>query len=161
MQGCETIIALEPHGSRRALASELGATHVLDPADGELAEQVRAIRPAGVQYVFDTTGIPSVITSALGAMAPHGSLGLVGVPADPAASVQLNLMQAMIVGVRIYGIIEGDAVPDDFIPRMVELHASGRFPFDKMITKFPFAQINEAAEAQGRGEVVKVVLIQD
>jgi aryl-alcohol dehydrogenase len=161
VQDCETIIVLEPHESRRALAAELGATHVLDPADGELAEQVRAIHPDGVQYVFDTTGIPSLVASSLGAMAPHGSLGLVGVPADPTATIELGLMQAMIIGIRIYGIIEGDSVPDEFIPKMVALHADGRFPFDKMITKFPFSQINEAIAAQHRGEVVKVVLIQD
>jgi aryl-alcohol dehydrogenase len=161
VQGCETIIVLEPHESRRKLALELGATHVLDPIDGELAEQVRAILPMGVQYVFDTTGIPSVITASLGAMAPHASLGLVGVPADPAASINLSLMQAMIIGIKLYGIIEGDAVPDEFIPRLVRLHGEGRFPFDKTITLYPFAQINEAIEAQHRGEVVKAVLVHD
>ena len=161
VQGCETIIVSEPHQSRRALALELGATHALDPADGELAEQVRAILPFGVQYVFDTTGIPSVISASLGAMAPHASLGLVGVPTDPTASIELNLMQAMIIGIKLYGIIEGDAVPDEFIPRLAALHAQGRFPFDKMITKFPFDQINEAIEAGHRGEVVKAVLVHD
>jgi len=161
VQGCETIIVLEPHQSRRALALELGATHALDPADGELAEQVRAILPFGVQYVFDTTGIPSVISASLGAMAPHASLGLVGVPTDPTASIELNLMQAMIIGIKLYGIIEGGAVPDEFIPRLAALHAQGRFPFDKMITKFPFAQINQAIEAGHQGEVVKVVLVHD
>jgi aryl-alcohol dehydrogenase len=161
VQGCETIIAAEPHASRRELAMELGATHAIDPAAGELSAQVRAILPTGVQYVFDTSGIPSVITASLAAMAPHASLGLVGVPADPAASINLNLIQAMSIGLKLYGIIEGDAVPDEFIPRLVQLHRDGRFPFDKMITKFPFDQINKAIEAQHRGEVVKVVLVHD
>jgi aryl-alcohol dehydrogenase len=161
VQGCSTIIVLEPHASRRALALELGATHALDPAAGELAEQVRAIVPIGVQYVFDTTGIPAVIESSLAAMAPHAALGLVGVPTDPTAAIGLSLMQAMIIGIKIYGIIEGDAVPDEFIPRLAALHREGRFPFDKMITKFPLSQINEAIEAQHKGEVVKAVLVLD
>lgn len=161
VQGCETIIVLEPHESRRDLAEELGATHTLDPSAGELAEQVRAIVPEGVQYVFDTTGIPSVIEASFGAMAPHASLGLVGVPTDPTAAINLSLMQAMIVGVKLYGIIEGDAVPDEFIPRLARLYAEGRFPFDKMITKYPFSQINEAIEAQHKGDIVKVVLVHD
>jgi aryl-alcohol dehydrogenase len=161
VQGCETIMVLEPHESRRELALRMGATHALDPAAGDLAEQVRGILPDGVQYVFDTTGIPSLIEASLGAMAPHASLGLVGVPRDPTAAIGLSLMQAMIIGVRIYGILEGDSVPDEFIPRMVQLHREGRFPFDKMITKFPFGQINEAIEAQHRGEAVKIVLVND
>lgn len=102
-----------------------------------------------------------MIAASLGAVAPHASLGLVGVPADPAASIQRGLMQAMIIGVRIYGIIEGDSVPDEFIPRMVVLHAEGRFPFDKMITKYPFAQINAAIEAQHADEVVKAVPVHE
>jgi aryl-alcohol dehydrogenase len=158
VQGCETIIVAEPHESRRNLAKELGATHVVDPAAGDLAEQVRAIVPDGVHNVFDTTGIPSVIEGSLGSMAPHAGLGLVGVPTDPAASMDLSLMQTLILGLRIYGIIEGDAFPDEFIPRLAQLHAEGRFRFDRMITKFPFEQINEAVEAQHKGEVVKVVL---
>jgi aryl-alcohol dehydrogenase len=160
-QGCQTIMVLEPHRSRRELALDMGATHALDPADGDLAEQVRAIVPEGVQYVFDTTGIPAVIESSFGAMAPHAGLGLVGVPTDPEAAINLSLMQAMIIGVKLYGIIEGDAVPDHFIPRLASLHAEGRFPFDKMITKYPFSKINEAIEAQHKGEVVKVVLVHE
>jgi aryl-alcohol dehydrogenase len=158
VQGCEQIIVLEPHESRRTLAKELGATHALNPSDGDLAEQVRAIAPDGVHNVFDTTGIPGVIESSFGAMAPHAGLGLVGVPGDPNAAINLSLMQAMIIGIRLFGIIEGDAVPDEFIPRLAKLHTEGKFPFDKMIKKFAFDQINEAAEAQHKGEVVKVVL---
>jgi aryl-alcohol dehydrogenase len=161
VQGCSTIIVLEPHASRRAMALELGATHALDPAAGDVATQVRAIVPIGVQYVFDTTGIPSVIEASLGAMAPHASLGLVGVPSDPTAAIGLNLIQAMTIGIKLYGIIEGDAVPDEFIPRLAALHRDGRFPFDKMITKFPFNQINEAIEATHKGDVVKAVLVHD
>jgi aryl-alcohol dehydrogenase len=159
VQGCGNIIVVEPHESRRKLALELGATHALDPAAGTLEEQVKAINELGADFIFDTTGIPAVVESTFTVMAPHASLGLVGVPTDPEASVNVSLLGALIAGVTVYGIIEGDAVPDEFIPRMAQLHADGRFPFDKMVTKFPFAQINEAIEAQHRGDVVKAVLV--
>jgi aryl-alcohol dehydrogenase len=159
VQGCANVIVVEPHGSRRKLALELGATHALDPADGALADQVKAINELGADFIFDTTGIPAVIESTFTAMATHAALGLVGVPSNPEASVNVSLMGALLAGVKVYGIIEGDAVPDEFIPRMAQLHADGKFPFDKMITKFPFAQINEAIEAQHKGEVVKAVLV--
>jgi aryl-alcohol dehydrogenase len=44
---------------------------------------------------------------------------------------------------------------------LASLRASGRqgkFPFDKLITTMPLAQINEAVEAQHRGEILKAVL---
>ncbi|MBP2209992.1 aryl-alcohol dehydrogenase [Rhodococcus ruber] len=161
VQGCTTIIAVEPHRSRRELALELGATHVVDPAAGPLVEQVRAIVPAGVDYAIDTSGVPAVIESLVGAMTFHGKIGLIGVPADPAASVPLNIINSLAMGLTITGIIEGDSVPDEFIPELVELYKAGRFPLDKLVTTFPFAKINDAIEAQHRGEVLKPVLVQD
>jgi aryl-alcohol dehydrogenase len=163
VQGCSTIIVVEPHQSRRDLAVELGATHTIDPtaSDEPLGEQVRAIVPDGVQSIFDTTGIPAVIEAAILAGAPHAALGLVGVPNNPEHGINLNLIQSMMIGLRVYAIIEGDSVPDEFIPRMVELYTAGKFPFDQMITKFPFDQINEAIEAQHQGKAVKVVLVNE
>jgi len=37
----------------------------------------------------------------------------------------------------------------------------GRLPLEKLVRTFPFEQINEAIEAQHRGECVKVVLTLD
>ncbi|MDF3305919.1 NAD(P)-dependent alcohol dehydrogenase [Rhodococcus sp. T2V] len=161
VQGATTIIAVEPHQSRRDLALELGATHVIDPGAGPLAEQVRAIIPAGVDYAIDTSGVPAVIESLVGAMTFHGKIGLIGVPADPAASVPLNIINSLAMGLTITGIIEGDSVPDEFIPELVELYKAGKFPLDKLVTTFPFAKINDAIDAQHRGEVLKPVLLHD
>jgi aryl-alcohol dehydrogenase len=155
------IIVVEPHQSRRALALELGATAVIDPGAGDLTEQIRAIVPDGVDYVFDTTGRPDVIEAAAAGLTNRGTLGLVGVPNDPAAAFSLNIISTMIQGLTVKGIVEGDSDPDTFLPDLLALHAEGRFPFDKMITKLPFSQINEAVELQLRGDAVKVVLVHE
>jgi aryl-alcohol dehydrogenase len=57
------------------------------------------------------------------------------------------------------GILEGSAVPQVFIPTLIELWRQGRFPFDKLIKTFPLEQINEAEQAAIKGEVVKPVLL--
>jgi aryl-alcohol dehydrogenase len=155
------IVVVEPYESRRVLALELGATAVIDPAAGELTEQIRAIVPDGVDYVFDTTGRPDVIEAAAAALTNRGTLGLVGVPNDPAATFSLNIITTMIQGLTVKGIVEGDSDPDTFLPELLALYADGRFPFDKMITKLPFSQINEAVELQHRGDAVKVVLVHE
>jgi aryl-alcohol dehydrogenase len=161
VQDLAHIIVVEPHQSRRALALDLGATYAVDPAAGDLTEQIRAIVPDGVDYVFDTTGRPDVIEAAAAGLTNRGTLGLVGVPSDPAAAVSLNIIATMIQGLTVKGIVEGDSDPDVFIPELLALHAAGRFPFDKMITKLPFSQINEAVELQHQGDAVKVVLVHD
>jgi aryl-alcohol dehydrogenase len=163
VQGCSTIIVVEPHRARRDLAVELGATHTIDPtaSDEPLGDQVRAILPGGVNNIFDTTGIPGVIEAAIAGAAQHAAVALVGVPSDPAHGLTLNLMQAMVLGLRVSAVIEGDSDPDEFIPRLAQLHADGKFPFDKMITKYPLEKINDAIAAQHAGNVVKVVLVND
>ena len=162
VQGCSQIIVSEPHAARRQLARELGATHVLDPSDHELSEQVRVILPAGVDYGFDTTGNPGVIEAALGCMAHRGVFGIVGVPHDFAATIAFPLVPAMILGLTIRGITEGDSNPDQFIPELLALYRDGRFPFDRLVDQtYPMSQLNDAVDAQLRGEVIKVVLVND
>jgi aryl-alcohol dehydrogenase len=58
----------------------------------------------------------------------------------------------------VMGILGGDGIPDLFIPRLIELHRQGRFPFDRMITFYPFDEINQAVEDMEKGRVMKPVL---
>ncbi|MFZ5667025.1 MAG: NAD(P)-dependent alcohol dehydrogenase [Pseudomonadota bacterium] len=160
IQGCSTIILVEPIAARRAIALELGATHVIDPADApDLAAALRAIVPVGLDFAFDTSGIVPVIEAGLAALGSHGAIGLVGVPSRADATISVNIAALMTPGHRIIGIIEGDSDPQQFIPELIAHHAAGRFPFDRLIRTFPLAEINEAIAAQARGECIKVVLI--
>ncbi|MBV7707105.1 geraniol dehydrogenase [Nocardia sp. 852002-20019_SCH5090214] len=158
---CATIIVIEPHASRRELAIELGATHAIDPGAGPVAEQVRAIVAAGVDYAIDTSGMPAVIDGLVKSMTFHGKLGLIGVPADPEAALPISVIETLVLGLTVVGIIEGDSVPDEFIPELIELYRAGRFPIDKLVTTFDFTKINDAVAAQHRGEVLKPVLVHD
>lgn len=153
-----SIIAVDLHETRRALATELGATHVIDPQAGPLTEQIREIAPAGADYAIDTTAVTPVVEHLLASLGVRGMLGLIGVPADPQAVFSVGLFQPPLLGLTIRGIVEGDANPQTFIPYLLDLHGQGKFPFDKLITTMPLSQINEAVEAQHRGEVLKAVL---
>jgi aryl-alcohol dehydrogenase len=161
IQGCGTIIVVEPHASRRTLAGALGATHVIDPAASpDLTAAVRAILPHGVDFAFDTTGRPETLAAVMGALAPKGVFGIVGIP-PPGASLPGDLGTVLTFGQTVRGIIEGDSDPDDFLPRLIDHWRAGRLPLETLVRTFPFAEINEAIEAQHRGECVKVVLTLD
>lgn len=159
VQGCSTIIVVEPHASRREMALELGATHVIDPMkDTDLVAAVRAILPIGVDYAFDTAGIPAVLEAVMNCLGPHGTLGVVGI-APPGTKVPGDMGQVMTFGHTVKGIIEGDSDPDEFIPELMALYTAGRLPFDRLVKTFPLEQINEAIAAQHHGDCVKVVLL--
>ena len=158
LRGCGQIMVLEPHEGRRALATELGATHVLDPAQtADLAAAVRAIAPAGVDYAFDTTGIPALLNAAVDCLAPRGVFGIVGI-APPGTPVPGILARLVSTGLTIRGIIEGDSDPESFIPELIEQYRAGRFPVDRLVSTYPFELINQAIADQHSGKCVKVVL---
>jgi aryl-alcohol dehydrogenase len=85
-----------------------------------------------------------------------GVCGVIGV-APLGTEVKLDV-NGILFGRTVRGIIEGDSVPDIFIPQLIELHRQGRFPFDKLIRFYPLSEITEAVAATERGEVLKAVL---
>ncbi len=152
--GCATIIAVDLHEHRLQLATELGATHVIDGAATDLVAQVHAATGTGADYALDTTGVPAVILNALGSLKMGGHAGLVGIQTG-----DVVLDAAALIGKTASGILEGDADPKVLIPQLLELWRDGRFPFDRLIEQFPMDQINEAEAASLEGRVVKPVLL--
>lgn len=157
-RGLSQIIVVEPHAGRRELATELGASVALDPAAGALDEQVRSVAPDGVDFAFDTTGIAALVQQAVGLIAPLGTLGFVGVPSDLAATITVPIVPAMVTGLTVRGITEGDSDIATFIPFLLNLYRDGAFPVDRLVTTYPFADVNGALDDQAQGSATKVVL---
>ncbi|MFE7114078.1 NAD(P)-dependent alcohol dehydrogenase [Streptomyces sp. NPDC057654] len=153
-EGC-TVIAVEPVAARRDKALELGASAVVDPtAENDVAAIVREHTGGGTHYAVDTTGQSAVITQAITALRNRGSLALVGI----GAQAEFNVMAVMTKGIRIHGVIEGEAVPSEFIPRLIGLYQRGQLPLERLITEFPLHDIEAAAQAAASGQVIKPVL---
>ena len=155
LSGADPIIAVDLSEGRLHLARELGATHTIIGTGGDAPAQVRALTEGGAQYTLDTTGASAAITAAIGFLRPTGVCGLVGLSTDALVLPP----GALAVGRTVTGIVEGDAVPQTFIPKLLRLWRQGRFPFDRLITTFGFDQINEAEKAAISGDVIKPVLL--
>jgi Zn-dependent alcohol dehydrogenase len=61
-------------------------------------------------------------------------------------------------GKKVVGILGGEGRSASLINTLIALNAQGRFPYDRLIEKFPLDQVNEALEASRRGDVIKPVL---
>ena len=61
-------------------------------------------------------------------------------------------------GREVRGVIQGDSVPQQFIPVLVDHILAGRFPVDRLITFYPLADINRAAVESASGKTIKPVL---
>ncbi|CEF48908.1 unnamed protein product [uncultured bacterium] len=155
--GATAIIAVDVIPSRLALAKDLGATHTVNPNDTDPVTAIRDITKDGVNFTLETTGRPEVVRQAIDALGTRGTCGIVGAaPIGTTASFDMGGL--MSPGKCIRGIIQGDSVPEVFIPQMIELHREGRFPFDRLIKFYSLDDINQAAADSEAGVTVKPVL---
>jgi aryl-alcohol dehydrogenase len=54
--------------------------------------------------------------------------------------------------------LEGSSVPDDFIPRLIELHRQGRLPYDRFCRSYAFSEMPRALEDVAAGRAIKAII---
>jgi aryl-alcohol dehydrogenase len=154
---CSRIVVVDLNPARLALALELGATHVVDAQTQDAVEAIRRVTGAGADFSLEATGSPRVLRQAVDCLAPLGVCGVIGAPAF-GTEVSLDVNTILTGGRVVRGIVEGDSVPDVFLPRLVELHERGRFPVDRLLTFYDFDEIERAAHDAESGKTIKPVL---
>jgi aryl-alcohol dehydrogenase len=155
--GCDPIIAVDVHAHRLALARELGATHTIDHSGpGDVVAEIRKLTGPGLRYSLETSAQPSVFREAVEALMPAGMCVLLGsARKGTEVSFETPFLQN---GRTVRGVIQGDSVPQDFIPQLVDHIVAGRFPVERMITFYDLADINRAADESSKGMSIKPVL---
>src|SRR5262249_48857127 len=58
----------------------------------------------------------------------------------------------------VRGVIQGESHPQEFIPRLVDFLMQGKMPVERMMTFYPLAEINRAAQDSSQGTTIKPVL---
>lgn len=155
--GATTIIAVDITQSRLDLALELGATHVINSRETDPVAKVREITGGGADYTLECSGRAEVLRQAIDALGTLGACGIVGATRE-GTEASFNVNDVMIPGRRIIGIVQGDVISKIFIPRLVELHKQGRFPFDRLVRFYAFDQINAAIADSESGVTIKPIL---
>lgn len=147
--GASPIIGVDVVPKRLKLARELGATHVLDSRREDVAARIDQITGSGVDYVLEITGDAQMCRLAVDVLNPRGTVALIATP---------NGNKSLPQGRKVISIIQGNAVPQRFIPRLIRLWQAGRFPFDRLVKFYRFRQINKAMADMRRGATIKPVL---
>jgi aryl-alcohol dehydrogenase len=156
LAGLSPIIAIGGNPQSLALAQELGATHTLNRHEvGDLAAVVIALTGKGAHYSIDTSGAKPLLTSALNCLRPEGTLALLA----PCADFALDVAQDLIGPTRrVVGVTEGASNPQIFIPQLLRYYREGRFPVDRILSVYPFADINRAFKDSASGRAIKAVV---
>jgi aryl-alcohol dehydrogenase len=155
--GCEPIIAVDLHPNRLALARLLGATHTVDAANLDPVAEIRnATKGLGVRASLEAAGSPQTLRQAVDCLRPLGTCCLAGSSRKGTeARVDMNILQN---GRAIRGCIQGDSVPDQFVPHLIDLYRAGKLPIERIVTFYDFADINQAVADSIAGKTIKPLL---
>jgi aryl-alcohol dehydrogenase len=154
--GATTIVVVDRLPGRLQTASELGATDVVDVSEADPVKAVHEICGGPADFSLECTGVISVLRQAVDSVGIRGVCGLVG-GAPAGAELTLDHMTTLF-GKRVQGILGGEGRSTVLIGALIELNRQGRFPYERLITRFPFDQVNDAFAASHAGDVLKPVL---
>src|SRR5215831_13529513 len=158
LTGATHIIAVDKLASRLALATELGATETIDVSapGADPVAAVHEICGGPADFSMDAAGNVNVLRQAADSVGMRGTVALIG-GAPAGASFSLDHMSTLW-GKRVVGILGGEGRSVSLIPTLITLNQQGRFPYHRLVQKFPLDQVNEALEASHHGDVIKPVL---
>ncbi len=159
LAGAQKIIAVDLLESRLNHAKDFGATHVVNPADGDPVEQVRDLTGGrGVDYAFEVVGLPVTMRQAYDCLAKRGVAMIVGVSPTTAEVTVPSL--SLVYDERVLtGSLYGSAAPKTDIPRMIDLYRAGNLKLDELLSRsYPIEEINQAYDALQSGETLRSVV---
>ncbi len=157
---CGDIVVVDINEFRLEKAKQLGATLTINAAKENVVEVISEQFPTLLNYTFESTGNPKVSEDCFNCIARLGTGAFIAAPAiGTGFNVDINMLVGF--GRTIRGVVEGESIPSQFIPRLGKYYLEGQLPLDEIITTFPFSKINEAVAAVESGEVIKAVLLQD
>jgi aryl-alcohol dehydrogenase len=154
-----SIVVVDVNASRLELAAQLGATHTIDATTTDPTEAIRDLTGGlGADYAIETSGRLEVLDGAITSLAAAGTCVVIGAP-PLGSTLPVDVTNLLGRGIRLRGTNQGDSNPTEFLPRLIDLHLKGRLPFDRLIRRFPFEKINDAAAEAVAGTAIKPVLL--
>jgi (R,R)-butanediol dehydrogenase/meso-butanediol dehydrogenase/diacetyl reductase len=152
--GARDVVVSELDDTRRTRAVKLGATAVIDPADGALDPAFRDLTGGPPEVIFECVGAVGLIQQCIELAAPSGTIVVVGVcrvedRVFPRRAITKELRLQFVLGY----------VAEDFALAL-DLLRSGRFDIDSMVSAVvSFAELPDVFEALRRPNPFGKVLL--
>ena len=164
VQGCRIagagrIVAVDTVPWKLELATRLGATDVVNAADGNPVPAIVKLTGGGVDYAFEAIGTPATVRQAVRMTRKGGTIVMVGV-VPVGTNVELPGADLVLREKTILGCMMGSNRFRIDMPRYLELYRSGQLRLDEMISaRVPLEGVNDAFEAMRRGTVARSVVV--
>lgn len=160
--GAKTI-AVDVRDNRLEMAKELGADYTYNSAGQdqyEIAAGIKAIADGrGVNYVAESTGVPLCNKAGMLCMKNGGLLAQIATV--NAIEFPKGYTKEVNDTKRICFVRMGNVTGEEIIPVLIDMYKRGMFPMDKIVTYYPFEQVNQAMEDSLTGKSFKPILYFD
>jgi len=156
LTGCQNVIAVDVVPERLQLAKELGATHAINGKEVNAVEEIKRITNGGAEYAIESAAVPMLIQQAVRCTCSLGQIVTIGGASETTLNIQNDLLSP---NRTVMGLVEGGAIPQEFIPVLLKYYTEGRFPFDKLIKTYSFDNIAQAIADMKNGIAIKPVII--
>lgn len=164
--GAERSIAVDVAAPKLAWAERFGATDTVDASATDAVAAVRELtQGAGVDFAFEATGVPTVVSQAVAMLDYAGVAVAIGVPPIPAeVTLSWNGTEHAAYPRKTSLLITdgGDPIPSEDFPQMARWALEGRLDLDGMVTReLGLGDLDEAFRAMLAGEVIRTVVVFD
>ena len=151
------MIAVDPVGEKRDLATKLGATHVVDAASDTAADEVIELTRGGVHHAIEAVGRPQSAATAVKVLRRGGTATILGM-LPLTERVGLSALD-LLADKKVQGALMGrNHFPVD-IPRLVDFYQRGLLDLDTIIAdRMPLERINDAFDELRRGDTTRSVI---
>jgi S-(hydroxymethyl)mycothiol dehydrogenase len=160
LAGATTIIAVDIDPQKLEWAKEFGATHTVNPRDGDSVAAIKEITGGhGVNASFEAVGKAETIETALWCRDLAGRCVIIGV-ADQQASLDLPVAKFFDLGGSLRISWYGDCLPTRDFPLLADWYQQGQLDLDRVVTReITLDDSEEAFHAMERGETLRSVIV--
>lgn len=160
LAGATTIIAVDIDPTKLEWAKGFGATHTVNPMEGDAVEQIKAMTGGhGVNASFEAVGKPQTLETAIWCRDLAGRCVVIGV-ADQQAKIDLPIAKFFDLGGSLRVSWYGDCLPTRDFPLLADWYRQGALDLDGVVTRrITLDETEEAFHAMERGETLRSVIV--
>lgn len=158
--GAAPIVAVDVNPAALALATELGATAVVDSREQDVEAALAELAgPDGVDWAFEAIGLKPTIELAYRSIRPGGTAVVVGQAAE-GVTVEIDPFVLSDREKRLVGSSYGSSHPAREFPRMADLLMAGRLDLDRLVTRRgTLHDLGDAFDAMATGRPGRTLVV--
>ena len=161
LAGALRIIAIDTVETKLTLATQFGATDVIDASGGDVVEKVRELTGGGVDYSFEAIGLKQTAEQCYEMLRDGGTATIIGMIPER-TKIEIDAGSFLRRERKIQGSSMGSNRFRTDMPRYIEFYRQGRLKLDELVSQhMRLDQLNEAFADMKAGNVARSVIMFD